>query len=85
MLRAAGSVMTITNLVSFTRRWNRDSSIDSICTKCYRTIASANKEDELAIREKNHVCDPCEQAIRPDADSHQPTCGVTHQANVHAN
>jgi hypothetical protein len=61
----------MTNLVSFTRRWNRDSLIDSICTKCYRTISSANKEDKLGIREKNHVCDPYEQVIRPDADSHQ--------------
>ena len=75
----------MTNLVFFTRRWNRDSSIDSICTKCYRTIASANREDELAIREKNHVCDPYEQVIRADADSHPPTWGGTHQANVQAN
>ena len=74
----------MTNLVSFTRRWNRDSSIDSICTKCYRTIASANREDELAVRERNHICDPYEEVIRADADSHQPTCGVADQANVQA-
>ena len=48
----------MTNLVFFTRRWNRDSSIDSICTKCYRTIASANREDELAIRGKTTSATP---------------------------
>ena len=42
----------------FVKRRNRDSSIDSICTSCFQTIASAACEEELAIHEKNHTCDP---------------------------
>jgi hypothetical protein len=63
----------MTYIYSFTRRWNRDSSIDSICTKCFRTIASANSEDELARRENKHVCHPNGEFIRADAASHQRT------------
>jgi hypothetical protein len=48
----------MTTFVSFARRQNHDSSIDSICTKCYQTIASSDNADELAAREENHQCDP---------------------------
>jgi hypothetical protein len=47
--------MTIS--VSFARRKNHDSSIDSICTKCYQTIASADSAVELATMEHSHMCD----------------------------
>ena len=57
----------MTYIIPFTRRWNRDSSIDSICTKCFRTIASSNSEDELADRENKHVCHPNGECIRADA------------------
>jgi hypothetical protein len=60
----------MTYIVPFTRRWNRDSSIDSICTKCFRTIASSNSEDELSDRENKHVCHPNGEFIRGDAASH---------------
>ena len=60
----------MTYIIPFTRRWNRDSSIDSICTKCFRTIASSNSEDELADRENKHVCHPNGEFIRADAASH---------------
>jgi hypothetical protein len=42
----------------FVKRRNRDSSIDSICTSCFQTIASAACEEELAIHEEKHTCDP---------------------------
>ncbi len=43
---------------SFARRSNRDSSIDSICTRCYQTIASARNETDLTLPETSHSCDP---------------------------
>jgi hypothetical protein len=48
---------TMTSFVSFARRKNHDSSIDSICTKCYQTIASANSAVELNLVEQSHMCD----------------------------
>lgn len=48
----------MTTFVSFARRQNHDSSIDSICTKCYQTVASADSAGELIAPEESHVCDP---------------------------
>ncbi len=45
------------SFVSFARRKNHDSSIDSICTTCYQTIASANSTVELTTIEQSHMCD----------------------------
>lgn len=43
----------------FARRRNKDSSIDSICTKCFLTVASVpNESDNLAHQESQHICDP---------------------------
>jgi hypothetical protein len=44
--------------ISFVRRHNRDSSVDSICTRCYQTIANASTEIELTLPETSHSCDP---------------------------
>lgn len=54
----------MTTFVSFARRQNHDSSIDSICTKCYQTVASADSADELVAGEESHRCDPNEEADR---------------------
>lgn len=43
---------------SFARRRNHDGSIDSICYKCFRTVASAHTEAELQWAEKQHDCVP---------------------------
>jgi len=43
---------------AFVRRQNKNSLIDSICTKCFLTIASAGSEEELVAHEEKHVCDP---------------------------
>jgi hypothetical protein len=48
----------MTTFPTFARRRNRDSSIDSICKKCFATIASAGSEEELVALEEKHVCDP---------------------------
>ena len=45
-------------IAQFVRRRNPDTSIDSICTRCVQTIASAACEAELATREQKHICDP---------------------------
>ena len=42
----------------FPHRHNRDGSHDSICTKCFLTIASVREESELVQFEIDHVCDP---------------------------
>jgi hypothetical protein len=49
---------TVTTFISFARRPNHDSTIDSICTKCYQTIASADNASDLVAYEETHVCDP---------------------------
>ncbi len=37
-------------------RHNSDGSFDSICSVCYRTIASKATEGELLAAEDEHVC-----------------------------
>ena len=41
---------------NFQHRHNRDGSCDSICLRCYRTIASTLYQNWLAYEESNHVC-----------------------------
>ena len=48
----------MTSVISFARRRNQDSTVDSICTRCYQTIASGNSEANLAAAEEVHSCDP---------------------------
>jgi len=54
----------MTSYISFARRQNRDSSIDSICTKCYQTIANGESVKDLKIHEEAHLCDPNAEADR---------------------
>jgi hypothetical protein len=42
----------------FPHRENDDGSFDSICSVCFVTVASADKENELAFNESMHKCDP---------------------------
>ena len=42
---------------NFVRRVNRDSTTDSICLSCFRTVATAEWELELDLAEERHVCD----------------------------
>ena len=42
----------------FPHRHNKDGSYDSICTTCLATVASVEKESQLAPLEATHVCDP---------------------------
>src|SRR5277367_612305 len=51
----------MTTFISFARRRNSDTTIDSICTKCYQTIASAHTPGDLQAYEQVHRCDPSEE------------------------
>ena len=42
----------------FVHRVNPDSTIDSICSRCYETIASSNSETDLIKDEETHICHP---------------------------
>jgi hypothetical protein len=42
----------------YVHRPNRDGSYDSICTRCYATVASARNETELSMHETTHICIP---------------------------
>jgi hypothetical protein len=41
----------------FPHRVNRDGSFDSICKRCFQTIASCSNETALAAAEQEHRCD----------------------------
>ena len=41
----------------FPHRHNADGSYDSICTTCFATVGSAQKEGELTFYELVHTCD----------------------------
>ena len=40
----------------FPHRRNKDGSFDSICLKCFATVASHKTEEELKEQDKVHVC-----------------------------
>lgn len=44
-------------LPDFVRRCNQDGTTDSICTKCFVTVATATWEADLASAEQRHKCD----------------------------
>jgi hypothetical protein len=41
----------------FPHRRNRDGSFDSICPRCFHTVATRKEESELAKDEHRHICD----------------------------
>jgi len=55
--------MTTTCLPAFPHRHNSDGSFDSICAKCFATVANSKLEGELEEPEKQHVCDPSKVAL----------------------
>lgn len=42
----------------FTRRYNQDGTIDSLCRDCFVTIDKVQSESEIDREENRHVCDP---------------------------
>ncbi len=43
-------------LRTFPHRLNWDGSYDSICLKCFATVATTRTESELTAHDKNHAC-----------------------------
>ncbi len=43
---------------AFRHRHNRDCVIESICSECLVTVATASNEYGLLRNEQSHVCDP---------------------------
>jgi hypothetical protein len=42
---------------AFSHRPRRDGACDSICTRCFATVARSHNEADLDAEEKRHVCD----------------------------
>ena len=42
--------------LNFQHRTNKDGTCDSICLRCYRTVASTRQEPWLAHEESIHAC-----------------------------
>ena len=41
----------------FAHRENPDGTYDSICRRCYSTVASEHDQDDLLSQEAEHICD----------------------------
>ncbi len=63
----------MTTLSPFAHRRNPDASIDSICTRCFQTIASEDSEGKLIAHEERHSCDPYWLLFGTAFDSRQST------------
>ncbi len=63
----------MTALTPYAHRRNPDTTIDSICTTCFQTIASEDSEGKLIAHEERHSCDPYWQSSRASFDTRQST------------
>jgi hypothetical protein len=53
---------------SFPHRMNRDGTFDSICPRCFVTVANAIHETDLARFERCHVCDSSATTLLQEDD-----------------
>ena len=51
----------------FPHRRNKDGSFNSICLRCFATVASHRTEEELKDKDKNHVC---VKSVLSERDNH---------------
>ena len=49
--------MTQMSPPAFIHRYRKDGSIVSICIRCFAVVAKEDKENDLATREQEHLCD----------------------------
>jgi hypothetical protein len=49
--------MTFQTASFFPHRRNKDGSFDSICLKCFATVASHMTQEELDLLDKDHACE----------------------------
>lgn len=47
-----------TATVTFAHRSNRNGTTDSVCRRCFATVATATWEAELDLAERGHACEP---------------------------
>ena len=66
------SVMPIGFLI-FAHRYNPDGTFDTICSRCFQTIATVRDETELPKIESQHVCDQhiLERFVRLNSQRHK--------------
>ena len=57
-LRCAKAGRMKDNSTEYPHRLNAEGSYDSICRRCFRTVARAETEAELRAYEAKHICDP---------------------------
>jgi hypothetical protein len=57
----------MTSFISFAQRRNNDSTVDSICTRCYQMIASGHDDRTLTGAETSHLCDPKAELDRQES------------------
>ncbi len=50
--------MASSERLKFAHRCIQDGTVDSICPRCFVTIASVANEADLVFKEGHHVCDP---------------------------
>ena len=66
-------------ILFYPHRQNRDGSIDSICPRCFATIASAKNVTELHTCEKQHTCD---EAFMPGLTENLRSPGICTQPSL---
>ncbi len=49
--------MTFAEGQKFAHRANRDGTFDSVCLKCFKTVAFDSREATLSDKECEHVCE----------------------------
>jgi hypothetical protein len=57
----------------FVRRGNRDSTSDSICTRCLRTVETGKDDQRLTSAEEKHICDAFDEFYMHSIDSQRGT------------
>lgn len=43
---------------AYTHRENQDGTTDSVCRRCFATVVTASREEDLDRAEQSHCCDP---------------------------
>jgi hypothetical protein len=64
----------MTSARCFSHRFNPDSTVDSICHRCFATVATERSESNLHLEERLHSCHPglIERYSRATWNSHDP-------------
>ena len=50
--------MSSSERLIFAHRFSPEGTVDSICPRCFVTVASVKNEADLVLNEARHVCDP---------------------------